>query len=172
MTVQPDGSKTVNLVAFEEFCRAHPQLIRRIKEMRIPVDGSEERAHPLAATPTAIVAFLRTNRKVPSRYKPGTRELHKERLKQFPVLPDLRNQRIPTTELDVEAELADHEQDAFLASPPGTRWRTPLCRRPRKGRATTAPTIQTRSSTEFQNGQRRSFSGTGQCERNRTRPNG
>src|SRR6478735_6086502 len=34
----PDG--TVNQQAFEEFCKANPQLVRRMKETRIPVDGS------------------------------------------------------------------------------------------------------------------------------------
>jgi hypothetical protein len=116
VTVNSDGSKSVNMEKFEEFCRAHPQLIRRIKETRIAVDGSEERAHPLASTPEAVVAFLRANRKLPSRYRPGTKELYKERLKQFPVLPDLRGQPYTTEELDFESELADHDQDAYQAA--------------------------------------------------------
>ena len=95
-----------------------------MKEMRIPVDGSEERAHPLAATPTAIVAFLRTNRKLPSRYKPGTRELHKERLKQFPVLPDLRE----STNSDYGVRRRSRawrttNKTPFWRRAPGTRWR-------------------------------------------------
>jgi hypothetical protein len=114
VTVNSDGSKSVNMEKFEEFCRAHPQLIRRIKETRIAVDGSEERAHPLASTPEAVVAFLRANRKLPSRYRTGTKELQKERLKQFPVLPDLRGQG--TQELEFESELADNDQDAFQAA--------------------------------------------------------
>jgi hypothetical protein len=113
--VHSDGSRSVNVAAFEEFCRAHPQLIRRMKETRIPVDGSEERAQPLATTPSAVVAFLRNNRKLPSRYKPGSKELQ-PRLKQFPVLPDLGGQPVTTTELKYEAEFADHDQDAFQAS--------------------------------------------------------
>ena len=52
VTVNADGTRSVNLAAFEEFCRAHPQLVRRMKEVRIPVDGSEERAHPLASSPS------------------------------------------------------------------------------------------------------------------------
>lgn len=116
ITVNSDGTKAVDLAKFEEFCRAHPQLIRRMKEARIPVDGSEERAHPLASAPEAVVAFLRANRKLPSRYKPGSKELQKDRLKQFPVLPDLVGQPYTTQELDYTAELADHDQDAFQAA--------------------------------------------------------
>jgi hypothetical protein len=109
----PDRS--VNQQAFEDFCRANPQLVRRMKETRIPLDGSEEKARPLASSPEAVVAFLEANRKVPSRYKPGTRELN-DRLKQFPVFPDLAGQPVPPGELDYKATHADHESDAFLAS--------------------------------------------------------
>jgi len=117
VTVNSDGSRTVNLAAFEEFCRAHPQLVRRMKETRISSDGSDERSQPLASSPSAVVSFLRANRKLPSRYKTATKELHRDRLKQFPVLPDLRNQPIPTrSELDFESDLADHDQDAFQAA--------------------------------------------------------
>jgi hypothetical protein len=115
VTVSSDGSRSVNMAAFEEFCRAHPQFIRRLKETRIPVDGSEERAHPLATTPEAVITFLRNNRKLPSRYRPGTRDL-KERLKQFPVMPDLRDQPVTTRELNFDSGFADHEQDAFQGS--------------------------------------------------------
>lgn len=113
--LNPD--KTVNPQRFEQFCRDHRELVRRLKETRIPVDGSEEKAQVLAGSPEQVVAFLRNNRKVPSRYKPGTKELEKDRrLKQFPVLPDLRGQPVTTRELNFEAELGDGEQDAFLAA--------------------------------------------------------
>ncbi len=119
VTVNSDGTRTVNLAAFEEFCRAHPQLIRRLKETRISSDGSDERSQPLASSPAAVVSFLRMNRKIPSRYRPATRELHRDRLKQFPVLPDIRNPNLPIptrSELDFESDLADHDQDAFQAA--------------------------------------------------------
>jgi hypothetical protein len=115
MTVNSDGSRTINLAAFEDFCRAHPQLIRRMKETRILGDGSEERAQTLARSPEAVVAFLRNNRKLPSRYKPGTRELN-DRLKQFPVLPDLTGQPVTTQEVNFKEPLPDHDQDAFVAA--------------------------------------------------------
>jgi hypothetical protein len=109
--LNPD--RTVNQEAFEQFCRANPQLVRRMKEIRIPVDGSEEKARPLASSPQAVVDFLKANRRVPTRYRPGTHDLN-DRLKQFPVLPELVG--VTTQELDYKAPLADHESDAFLAS--------------------------------------------------------
>jgi len=112
--LNPD--KTVNQERFEEFCVKHRELVRRMKETRIPGDGSEDK-QVLAATPAQVVAFLRNNRKLPSRYKPGTRELDKEhRVKQFPVLPDMREYPDLAAELKFDAELGDPEQDAFMAA--------------------------------------------------------
>ena len=107
----PDG--TVNASEFEKFCQANPQFVRRLKEVRVPVDGNDKNARPLATTPDAVVAFLKTNRKLPSRYKAGTRDLN-DRLAQFPVLPDLAGQPVTTPELDYKSPLADHESDAFI----------------------------------------------------------
>ncbi|HKA05855.1 MAG TPA: hypothetical protein VKD71_01275, partial [Gemmataceae bacterium] len=76
--------------------------------------GSEERAQVLARTPEAVVTFLKNNRKLPSRYKIGTRDLN-NRLKQFPVLPDV-NPQVTTQELSYKDPFPDHEQDAFLAA--------------------------------------------------------
>jgi hypothetical protein len=115
VTVASDNTRSVNLAAFEQFCQANPQLIRRLKETRVPVDGSIDRAHPLASSPDAVVAFLRANRKLPSRYKTGTRDLN-DRLKQFPVLPDLTNQPVTTEEVRFTEHLADYQSDAFIAS--------------------------------------------------------
>jgi len=112
--VNSDGTRSVNLAAFEEFCKKYPQFVRRMKETRI-LDGSEERAQTLARTPDAVVAFLRANRKLPSRYKPGSAQLN-DRLKQFPVLPDLDGQPVTTQELDYKSTWADHEQDAYIAA--------------------------------------------------------
>src|SRR4051794_32980211 len=112
--LNPD--KSINLERFEQFCRDHRELVRRLKEARIPGDRSEER-QVLAATPGEVIAFLRNNRKVPSRYQAGTKTLEKDRrLKQFPVLPDLRGQPVTTRELSFEAEFNDAEQDAFMAA--------------------------------------------------------
>jgi hypothetical protein len=113
--LNPD--KTVNQERFEQFCRDHRELVRRLKEARIPLDGSEERAQVLAGTPADLIAFLRNNRRVPTRYRAGTKELDKDhRLKQFPVFPDLREYPDLAQELKFEAEHGDGEQDAFLAA--------------------------------------------------------
>src|SRR3954453_14111134 len=69
--------KTVNQERFEQFCRDHRELVRRLKEARIPLDGSEERAQVLAGPPADVIAFLRNNRRVPTRYRAGTKELDK-----------------------------------------------------------------------------------------------
>ncbi|HVK09186.1 MAG TPA: hypothetical protein VM597_10455 [Gemmataceae bacterium] len=106
---------TVNLEAFEKFCQANPQFVRRLKEVRVPVDGNEKSARPLAPSPDAVVAFLKTNWKIPSRYKRGTKDLN-DRLAQFPVLADLTGQPVTTTELDYKSPLADHESDAFIVA--------------------------------------------------------
>lgn len=109
----PDGS--LNIVAFDQFCKDHPQLVRRLKEVRVPIDGNEDRARPLADSPEAVVAFLRNNRKVPTRFKQGSKELN-DRMLQFPVFPELTNQPVTTQEQDYRSPLADHESDAFLAA--------------------------------------------------------
>ena len=106
---------TVNADAFEQFCRDNPQLVRRLKEARIVPDGQESDARPLALTPEAVVAFLKVNRKLPSRYKPGTKEL-KDRLDQFPVLPDMGGQERAERELNWKAPFADSEADGFLVA--------------------------------------------------------
>ena len=113
--LNPD--RTVNQEKFEEFCREHRELVRRLKEARIPLDGNEEKAQTLASSPSEVVAFLRANRKVPSRYKPGTKELEKDRrLKQFPVLPDLHDHPDLAGELNFQTEIGDGQQDAFLVA--------------------------------------------------------
>jgi hypothetical protein len=111
--LNPD--KSINLEKFEQFCRDHRELLRRMKETRV-ADGSDEtRAQPLAQNPAQVIAFLRNNKKLPSRYKLGTRDLEDRRLKQFPVLPDY--QVAPTMrELDWHSVLGDADQDAFMAA--------------------------------------------------------
>jgi hypothetical protein len=112
--LNPD--KTIDQVKFEQFCRDHRELVRRLKETRIPGDGSDDK-QVLAATPAQVIAFLRNNRKLPTRYKPGTKELEKDRrLKQFPVFPDLRDHPDLSRELKFDAEFGDAEQDAYMAA--------------------------------------------------------
>ncbi|HEX3149855.1 MAG TPA: hypothetical protein VHR66_17395 [Gemmataceae bacterium] len=112
--LNPD--RTVNQEKFEQFCRDHRELVRRLKEARIPLDGSDEKAQTLASSPSEVIAFLRANRRLPSRYKAGSTDLEERRLKQFPVFPDLRGQPITTRELSYDARFGDGEQDAFFAA--------------------------------------------------------
>jgi hypothetical protein len=116
--VNPD--KSINMQAIEEFVTKNPQLVRRLKEKRLleesaRIDKGGESYRTLISTPRDLVLFLKNNEKVPTRYKPGTKEL-KDRLLQFPVIPDLTNSSVTTAELDFKADIADHEADAFIAA--------------------------------------------------------
>ena len=74
------GGTGIDMVKFEEFCRRHPMLIRRLRE-----GLKKER-------PEDIVDFLADNRRIPSRYEdaagnPGLQAVLKSPEKQFPVMP-------------------------------------------------------------------------------------
>jgi hypothetical protein len=85
--------RTINMAAFEQFCRDNPQLVRRLRQ-----------SVPGCGTPDGIVDFLADNRKVPTRYvdpesdaglfrgRPG--EL-KPASEQFPILPNHRSRLFP-----------------------------------------------------------------------------
>ncbi len=106
-----DGS--LNLVEFEKFTKENPQFVRRLKEVRVPNEAGEDKARPLTSSPEGVVAFLKSNRKLPSRYKPGTRDLN-DRLAQFPVLPEHTDGM--DSELNHRERFADHQSDAFLVA--------------------------------------------------------
>jgi hypothetical protein len=108
-------NRSVNLEKFEEFCAKNPQLVRRLKETRIVVDGNEERARPLAYSPNEVITFLRNNRKLPSRYKGGTHELA-DRLAQFPVFPEMSGEPGEAEEISWRDHVGDEKSDAFLAA--------------------------------------------------------
>jgi hypothetical protein len=62
------GRKKVNLERFEDFCRKHPQLVRRLNEgMRREV-ASDQRRQFTCQTPEDVVRFLEDNQRVPSVY--------------------------------------------------------------------------------------------------------
>lgn len=108
-------NRSINLEKFEEFCTKNPQLVRRMKETRILVDGSEEKARSLAYSPNDVITFLRNNRKLPTRYRANTRELL-DRLQQFPVLPDMTGEPTESEEQNFRKDIGDEEADAFLAA--------------------------------------------------------
>jgi hypothetical protein len=73
--VQREGRKELNLVEFEKFCKAHPQLVRRLRE---GLDREEERDRRrrgrgrqqfTCPTPEMVVQFLADNQRVPSYYE-------------------------------------------------------------------------------------------------------
>src|SRR5205085_9543271 len=83
------ADKAVNPQAFAEFCRKHPQLVRRLRDHR-HLDRSRR------VTPRDIVDFLARNRKLPTRYFDtalGDSDTHrglKPAEEQFPNLPPRR----------------------------------------------------------------------------------
>src|SRR5262249_55391673 len=66
-----DGA--VNMEGFQNFCKDHPHLVRRLRDKLN------------CKTPSDVVDFLRDNRTVPTRYKNATDLADPER--QFPALP-------------------------------------------------------------------------------------
>ena len=68
----------------------------------------------LAESPKAVVKFLESNAKLPTRYKAGSRDLL-ERLAQFPVLPPASD-RVLTAEKKPNEELTDAEADGVLVA--------------------------------------------------------
>jgi hypothetical protein len=86
--VNTDNS--VNLAKFEAFCRKYPHLVRRLRGEAFSKGGDALSDRRIAEAlkcplPEDVIAFLRANREVPSRYKNAT-ELN-DGDKQFPVLP-------------------------------------------------------------------------------------
>ncbi len=91
----PDGflaaDKSVDLVAFRRFCEQHPMLVRRLRgDERRDRDKKSTFEALQTSTPEDVVEFLRTNRKVPSRYKNAT-DLAPDK-QQFPALPQRFNE--------------------------------------------------------------------------------
>ncbi len=84
--LNPDG--TVNSKQFQQFCEKNPLLVRRLRgEERRERDkkGPQSFETLRARTPADVVDFLKTNYKVPSRFKNATERAEPDR--QFPALP-------------------------------------------------------------------------------------
>jgi hypothetical protein len=89
--------RSINRKEFEDFCKAHPQLARRLQQ-GIPRDTKlEDKRQFKCATPEAVVQFLADNRRVPSVYldappmADGAWKFAPDKLRpvydRFPVLP-------------------------------------------------------------------------------------
>ncbi len=100
---------------FEEFVRKNPQLVRRLKETLLRRDGQKAEYYTLATTPEDVVKFLRNNRDVKSRFLEDGKP-NPDRLKQFPILPDLKDVALPYPEQDYREVLTDEKSDPFFAS--------------------------------------------------------
>jgi hypothetical protein len=80
-TLRSKDGKTVNVAEFKKFADQHPQLVRRIRQIK---------DHETAED---VVDFLESNAKVPSRFeyvrdaKPEDRSELKSPTKRFPILP-------------------------------------------------------------------------------------
>jgi hypothetical protein len=100
---KPDGQ--IDLEQFEQFCRAHPQLARRLREKRMH-EGNRIWMKPRSAA--EVVTFLEKNFKIPSRYEDVTAD-GKLKLKpanaQFPILPPHFDPKEPGPD--------DHLDDSF-----------------------------------------------------------
>ncbi len=66
--VDAQGHRTINLDEFEDFCRQHPQLVRRLQQGLPRGTDQEDKRQFKCATPEAVVQFLADNRQVPSLY--------------------------------------------------------------------------------------------------------
>jgi hypothetical protein len=102
------GDPLINWAEFEKFCKAHPQLVRRLRH-GVRQETPEEQKHLFTCgTAEAVIQFLTDNYNVPSLYKPvpptpegvpWTRA--KDELlpleERFPVLPPARSPAPPQT---------------------------------------------------------------------------
>jgi hypothetical protein len=86
------GALKFKYAAFEEFCKDHPHLVRRLRGEDQRYTGDKRAAEKLRKpTPEDVVQFLADNYRVPARYKEQGRESLGDELlptdAQFPVLP-------------------------------------------------------------------------------------
>lgn len=110
MRRRQEGRSIVDYQAFEEFCKAHPQLVRRLRT--IPDSPCD--------TPEKVLFFLEDNARIPSLFQDealgagaGLQTPLKPLAERFPVLPP--RSHFDLDELTYESQLAD-EHDNFVAA--------------------------------------------------------
>jgi hypothetical protein len=89
-----DGKQEIDWVAFEEFCKNHPQLCRRLHDGIRRETKREHDRQFTCETVDAVIQFLEDNKKVLSLYKEPDPTRPDELLppsERFPVLPPPRN---------------------------------------------------------------------------------
>jgi hypothetical protein len=122
LKIDAQGRRTVDVSPgseFEQFCKEHPQLVRRLQQGLPRETRLEDKRQFKCATPEAVVQFLADNRRVPSLYvepttwaPPGAWQKKADKLKpaydRFPLLPP-----------PVQAPTADNPHPARPPLPPG-----------------------------------------------------
>jgi hypothetical protein len=109
----------VDAAKFKAFCANHPQFVRRLRETPIRIGKMQKEGHLvdqiqfLAPTRELVVAFLRDNQKLPTRYSREDPKRLETRLKQFPVVPPTFTNDI--SELKANEEWRDNQASAILA---------------------------------------------------------
>ena len=112
-----NADKSVNLAKFEEFCRKYPHLVRRLRGEAGARGGDEASRRRIEEAlkcprPEDVIAFLRDNKDVPSRFK-NARELA-DADKQFPILPPKFDDR--------QTSPADETRDDFSGYKAARAW--------------------------------------------------
>ncbi len=119
------GRRKVDLKKFEEFCRQHPQLIRRLRE------PPKDQLRPFrCTTPEEVVEFLADNRRLPTRFVDSAEERGKLLTgkpgdlkpadQQFPVLPV--SKPVHYNPGDAEPIATDNLDDSFGPFTAGRAW--------------------------------------------------
>ena len=107
-----DNRTVIDWNAFEEFCRRHPHIVRRIRDKL-----------PGMKTPDDVIDFLASNQKIPSIYedRPQSEESERESAPalrplddRFPILPP--RQQFDPGELTYEASELGDDFDNFSAA--------------------------------------------------------
>jgi hypothetical protein len=128
---QTDQGAEFNWAEFEAFCKAHPQLVRRLKEGMHRENVRDKKKQFTCETPLQVVQFLEDNYSVPSIYQvdllpagvpsqarpwsPLKREVALPVTARFPPLPPPHEQAFDLSALTWDSNLGD-DVDAFTVA--------------------------------------------------------
>lgn len=107
-----EKGKTINWKKFEDFCRRHPRLVRRLREKLY------------CSEPKDVLAFLKKNRDIPSRFQEavfaagpaGQKTPLADPIQQFPILPPPYRADMPDPAKDRFDDQFQDDFDVFLAA--------------------------------------------------------